>query len=478
MFMKRLICGKMVLVAVLSLALSSLAEAREVRGRVHCGRTRLEHVVVTDGKSFATTNSRGCFSMEVADSADFVYVVTPEGYAAPRVDGIPVFYQRVTDADRYDFELVRSSRSKDYSIIAMADPQAANEKHFALFQKKVMPDLLATIAGQKKTFDQIIGIVLGDIVWDNMNLVPAFKKEFARTEIPVYPVIGNHDYVKEAQGDYETAQGYRQSFGPENYAFCIGGDYVVVLDDIVYDTQKHYVESFTDEQIRWVSGLLEYIPEESHIWLCMHCPMRRWFSPSRPWLGKGREMLEVLEGRDYTVLSGHTHINNVSELDSVHLEHNIAAACGAWWVAGHCTDGTPAGYKVFEKKEGKLSWHYKSLGKEKDFQMEVFLPGESEFHPDAVIANIWDHDSRWKVEWSQDDRAMGAMEQVTEISPNYVREINARYTDKGKMIPRFKMPHNNTHYFMAVPSPDAKVVTVIVTDRFGKEYRETVEIGR
>ena len=68
--------------------------------------------------------------MDIADDADFVYVITPAGYTAQYGSGNPVFYIPAEGNDRFDFELVRTSDSKDYTIVAIADPQTLHEKHF------------------------------------------------------------------------------------------------------------------------------------------------------------------------------------------------------------------------------------------------------------------------------------------------------------------------------------------------------------
>ena len=55
--------------------------ARTVRGKVTCGQQNLSDVIVTDGFKFTKTKKNGEFKMDVADSARFVYIVTPSGYA-------------------------------------------------------------------------------------------------------------------------------------------------------------------------------------------------------------------------------------------------------------------------------------------------------------------------------------------------------------------------------------------------------------
>ena len=464
------------ILAAALLAMAGLTDisAGNIRGTVKSGKLNLEGVIVTDGENFTATDRKGRFKLDVSESADFVYIVTPSGYVADYEGGQPVFYLPADHEGSFDFELVPAENSGNYSIIAFADPQTAHEKHFAKFRKKVIPELRES-AEALKNESFTVGIVLGDICWDALDLLDSYKEEMASLGIPVYPVIGNHDHDKDSKGDHVTSSVYREKLGPENYAFGIGDDYVIVLDNVIYNTQKNYVEGYTEEQVEWVEGLLEYIPETSHIYIAQHCPFMHWHNGGR-YTFNGEKLLEVLDGYDVNFISGHTHINNNLMVTPEIMEFNVAASCGSWWITGHCTDGTPSGYKIFTKKDGELSWFYKSLGKPRDYQIEVFAPGQSMYHPNSVLVNVWDYDPEWSVTWYQDGRNMREMTKTIEYSPEYIREISRAYTFKGKEIPAYKNPRPNGHYFIAEPSQYASKVTVVVKDRFGNEYREDIDM--
>ena len=102
------------------------------------------------------------------------------------------------------------------------------------------------------------------------------------------------------------------------------------------------------------------------------------------------------------------------------------------------------------------------------------MPGESPLHPECIVANVWDWDSDWKVEWFQDGRLMGVLEPVFDLSPNYIKDINAAF--KGKKIPGYKQPRLNWHYFAAAPDKDAKIVKIVVTGRFGQKWECDVDM--
>ncbi|MCM1177506.1 MAG: calcineurin-like phosphoesterase C-terminal domain-containing protein [Clostridium sp.] len=461
---------RLILIINILLLSSAFVQARKVTGNVTCDGSVLGGVVVTDGKNFTVTKNNGKFSFSIEDNADFVYVVTPSGYTADFSSGAPAFYLPAKDRKEFNFELVRTSDSEDYTIIAIADPQTQSMKHFSKFCGKPLADLVsqAHISSARGT---TIGIVLGDICWDTTEeILPKFKEEIKKTGIPFYPVIGNHDHKKDFQGDHETSSVYRSIFGPENYAFFVGKDLVIVLDNVIYDTQKKYVEGYTDAQVEWVGKLLSYIPESAHIYVGQHCPMFRWFKDNS-YTANGEKMMSLFGKRDVSILSGHTHINNNFILSDTAREFNIAALCGSWWATEHCNDGTPGGYKVFEMNGGELTWYYKSVGHDRYFQCEVFAPGQFMMHPNSIVANVWDYDENWTVEWYQDGKYMGEMKQSIELSPYYIREISKVYKGNLSKIPTYKLPRPNTHYFTAEPDQYAGNMTVVVKDCFGHEWK-------
>ena len=70
------------------------------------------------------------------------------------------------------------------------------------------------------------------------------------------------------------------------------------------------------------------------------------------------------------VVTGHTHVNRNMQSPAFAnvYEHNVAAVCGTWWWTQQfgknnvCTDGSPAGYKVFTVSGTDLKWQFKATG--------------------------------------------------------------------------------------------------------------------
>lgn len=456
---------KFVVLAASLLVFFNYAHARKVSGKVTSGKENLSEVIVTDGENFTRTGKNGRFRFEINDDAEFVYIVTPAGYVADWSSGVPAFYQRAEGKDSFVFDLLKTDDSGDYSIMAVSDPQTKTKKHFAQFSGLPMEELAQTASELEGA---VAGVILGDICWDSLELLGDYKKEIVRTGVPFYPVVGNHDHELAAEGDIETTAVYRKMMGPENYAFFMGKDLVIALDNIIYDTQKKYEEGYAPHVLSWVRGLMQFVPMDADLYIVQHGTLYRWFDRENEWVVAASELLDIVRGHKVNFISGHTHISNNMIYGEDVVEHNVAAICGAWWDTYHCTDGTPSGFKVFTSRDGKSEWYYQSLGKEKDYQVEFFMPGESPLHPGCLVANVWDWDPAWKVEWFEDGKPKGALEPVFDLSPEYIKEINAVF--EGAKIPKYKQPRLNWHYFAASPGEDAKKVRIVVTGRFGQQW--------
>ncbi len=453
------------LMLMLCLVMSGV-QAKETKGTVKCGGKKLSGVIVSDGKSFTKTDKKGRFTLDVADDADFVWVATPAGYTAPVVDGVPHFYIPVSEG-KFDFQLVSTGKSKDYTMILIADPQVKTQKQFDKFSGKPLKDLCETTQAYASKGTTVV-LALGDLGWDSCDLIfPQYPAAMAQTGVPFYSIIGNHDHEREFKGDHETSAKFRDSFGPEDYAFWLGRDFVICLDNVIYDTQKKYVEGFTEAQLEWVKQLLTFIPKDVNIYLAQHCPMYRWFKDKK-YTHNGENMLDLFDGRHLTVISGHTHINNNTRLRDNVEEWNVAGFCGSWWTTKMCNDGTPSGYRIVESRDGKIDAFYKAFGRDRDYQVQFYGLGQSVLHPNCILVNAWDWNENWSVEWIQDGKPMGAMTRTRDVAPDYIREIQAAL--KGEKIPAYKVPRLNTHYFIAEPSLYAKKVEAIVKDEKGHEW--------
>ena len=137
---------KILMILLAAVALNTTAQARKVTGKVVSGGEKLSGVIVTDGTSFTQTKKNGKFSFDIKDDAEFVYIVTPAGYAADWSTGVPAFYQSAEGKDNFVFDLLKTDNSGDYSIIAVSDPQTKTKKHFSQFAAEPMAELCEAAA--------------------------------------------------------------------------------------------------------------------------------------------------------------------------------------------------------------------------------------------------------------------------------------------------------------------------------------------
>lgn len=448
-------------------------EGEIVEGSITCDGKAVEDVLVTDGYNFVKSDKRGKFLLTLTDKAKFVSIVTPSGYVADFSDGVPNFYLEVEDdLESYDFELQEWGQKESYSLITIGDIQYASQAHLDKFDNDVLPEIKKDVEQDylSQGVEPVL-ITLGDITWDNSSLYGEYLENVATIPAPLYPVIGNHDHDKELKGDEATAHFYEESFGPTYYGFNLGDDYYIVLDNIIYDTQKAYDVALNQTQRDWLKSYLSYVPAGANVYVCMHSPIMYGYSDSAI-TGDYKEWIGLFDGYKLSVISGHTHILYNKETLPGIFEHNVGAACGAWWTAPIGKDGAPIGYQVFESKDNSdATWRYKSIGYDDDYQIKLYGPATLKEYPNSVIAYIWGEDAKWSIEGQFGDVEV-APKRVTMTNPDYEAHIADR-----ESVPGFIAPTKSDAYFVfEIPAgSDAKEFKVTATDRFDRKYSATFE---
>ena len=153
------------------------------------------------------------------------------------------------------------------------------------------------------------------------------------------------------------------------------------------------------------------------------------------------------------------------------MEHNTAAVCGTWWRADINVDGTPRGYGIYEVNGNQLKWIYKSAGYPLEHQFHAYPAGSSDEYPSDIIANVWNWDDLWKVEWYENGQRMGEMQKYKGYDPM----AKAICSDKEKVKYDWISPVLTEHLFHATPHDPNARIKIKVTDRFGNVYTQTIE---
>ena len=435
-------------------------------------------VVVNDGISFTTTDAQGTWALHSDTTrSKFVSISTPAGYVLPQNDGLADgFYVPVRvlalAGGKHDFVLEKRTETDDrFHYIAVSDPQVRNERDFKRWCQETVPDMVEVIDSLKQSHE-VVGMTLGDLVWDNMPLFDNYKASLKNTGATFFQCIGNHDFDRQYQGlhNMELASPvygemvYESHFGPTDYSFNIGKAHIVTMKNINYVGGKSYLTSLTGQQLDWLKKDLSYLPEGSLVILNMHAPSWNRISPDGN-IRNAAQLKEVLKNYNVHVFSGHTHFFQNNEVSPVLYEHNIGAACGGWWTGWVNQCGAPNGYMVVDVDGNDLKWHYKGTRRDFSYQFRIYNKGEFKSQSSFVVANVWDWDSACKVVWFQDGKPMGEMEQFVDSDEERASELKNRASAE-----------KTGHLVRAMPADGSKEIRVEFTNRFGEVYTKSIRL--
>lgn len=476
-----------ILIALAALAAMSSAAAPYARlsGKVMSADKPVAGVPVTDGTSIVVTDSKGKYSFDAADGAKFVYITLPDGYEVPMQGGVPVLYAPI-DPDskgnfKHDFELTKSDADMTKHILfVMADPQVYFDSNLAEVEKTALEmkhTMDSLYAGQ-----QAVGIAVGDIVGrfnEGDKYFPWMIENIAKCDFPYFYVVGNHDIEMDAPVNEQSRKAFNHYFGPEYYSFNRGKIHYVVLDD-VYWMGRYYAGYYTQQQLDWLKADLALVPEGSTVVISQHIPCYSREARRKDWgkesyhkvVSNRQALFNILKPYNAHIMSGHEHYSENYVLGDKLYEHCHAPLSNLFWCTNWAMDGTPGGYYVYEIDGDNLNWYYKVLGRDKDYQFELYPRNRSRQHPEAVVANIWNVDSTWKIEWFEDGELKGEMIRFTGEDPNLWDDVVAN----GKNYPFPYMGCDITeHLFYAVPDSETSTITVKVTDHNGNVYTQTLD---
>lgn len=459
----------------------------KVNGTVTAQGKPLAGVAVTDGRQVVTTDNKGRYSMTSDPDRRYVYLSHPAGYDINVTDGVPVIYSAI-DPDskgcfKADFNLTPSPTDDNrHILIVQADPQVYFDSNI---------DEVAAAAREMKTLmdsayigTPAVGLVVGDIVGNNKQAAEYFPRmtgNIALCGFPTFYVCGNHDIDTGALSNDGARSSFNRYFGPSYYSFNMGKVHYVVLDDVFWNG-RNYMGYLDDTQLLWLERDLAQVAPGSTVIVAMHIPTYSREARRGEWgkedpkkmLSNRRALYNLLKPYNAHIMSGHEHYNENYIISDNVYEHCHGPLSNLFWCAPWATDGTPGGYAVYEIDGDNIDWYFKSLGRDREYQFEVYPPGRSPEHPDAVVANIWNYDPTWKVLWLEDGKEMGNMTRFTGHDPNIWDDVNRNGST-------YAFPYVGAditeHLFYAIPTPGAKTITVQATDHNGHTYTSTIPLN-
>ena len=116
-----------------------------------------------------------------------------------------------------------------------------------------------------------------------------------------------------------------------------------------------------------------------------------------------------------------------------------------------------------------IKWIYKGCGHPLDYQMKVYT-GLAEY-PGQIIANVWDYDPMWKIEYYEDGVKVCDMQRFKAQDP-LAKEL---YKDPASLKRSWVYAIPTENMFKATVSDEAKKLEVRVTDRFGRTYSTAID---
>lgn len=461
------------LFAAIAITLAAQPGAAVHEGTVSCRGEAVAGVVVTDGWHCAVTDKRGRFSLPSEGNARFIYLSTPAGYASLVEDNVVRFYLPVEDNCRsYDFELMRKPADDTrHGFVAVADPQIYARKEFGMLEKAA-EDIRNTVQGYDVPFH---GICAGDIIMSDHRFYPEYNRVMAAAGLEFRCAMGNHDMTLGGRSHETSYRAYEAVYGPCYYSYNVGKVHYVVLNNCFYIGRDWFYIGYLDEtQLAWLGEDLKYVPAGSTVVVTLHIPTAKEKEKSRfeydaaaSYMCNYGGLYSLLEPYNAHIVSGHIHTTTNIAVRPGLYEHNVASLGAAWWQGELCTDGTPAGYAVFEVDGDAIEWYYKSTGYPRDFQMKIYDGTEAPEFAGRIVANVWNCDDDWSVAMSVDGGEPVAMERMTAVDP----QARAMYADPSKLEHKWISASPSDHYYTAPLPTGAKHVEVIATDRFSNTYR-------
>ena len=265
----------------------------------------------------------------------------------------------------------QKARGRVLRVAFIGDPQVDNETEMGYAGKSVYKDLTS-----RKDID--LAVFLGDLVNDNMALLPESVRTIDSLPYPCLMVPGNHD--RDVRGDLKGPMPFvrnlttwRHVVGYVDTGFVRSNVRFILMNNVRHSDSgmTDYVGGFTDAQKHWLDSVLN-VGTPALTVLATHIPFSQM---------KGRDSVLALvpETTRMLYVSGHTHY--VSRDDSI-PELIVGATCGSWWRGVKDADGipyalqscgSPRGYFIADfHRDGRYDLSYKCVGRPASEQLSAW----------------------------------------------------------------------------------------------------------
>lgn len=289
-----------------------------------------------------------------------------------------------------------------FRVAFVGDPQVNDSTEMSYARKSIYKEL-----SERKDID--FALFLGDLVNDNMQLLPESVRIIESLPYRCMMIPGNHDRDVYKGTGRQVARArdlstWKETAGYVDTSFCIGSIRFILMNNVRARNggMSDYEGGFTERQRHWLDSVFNRPPEiltrgnrangngigtPSLTILAMHIP----FSQMK---GQDSVIAMIPDVGRVLFVSGHTHSVarnelKITKLDgaTVNTEEVIAGAtCGSWWrgvkdengipyAVQNC--GAPRGYFVADVyNDGRYELDYKCVGKSEQEKLSVWLVKE------------------------------------------------------------------------------------------------------
>lgn len=381
----------------------------------------------------------------------------------------------------------RQSRGRVLRVALVGDPQVDDSTEMGYARRSVYREL----HGRR---DLDMCIFLGDLVNDNMSLLPESVGVVDSLPYQCFMVPGNHDRdvyrgPKSSMHRQRDLSTWRKAVGYVDTSFVRGNVRFVLMNNVRPSDSgmTDYVGGFTERQKHWLDSVLVADRVESRARktssgggtpaltiLATHIPFSQM---------KGRDSVLALipDISRLLFVSGHTHF--VSRDDSI-PELIAGAACGSWWRGVKDSDGIPYAlqscgaprcYFIADiHRDGTYDLSYKCIGRPASDQLSAWaVPNDSTGRSYRLYINVFGGSSDGVVRISGHGRKtyscerslMAAPEVEQVIRLNASRSRDYRKSHRDEFIPLRRKP--STHLWQTtdlISGPLPAHVNVIYRD--------------
>lgn len=263
-------------------------------------------VSVSDGRHVVKTDENGTFKLNGYRKTRFICISTPAGYVCDN------YYLPVSDdISSYDFTLTPSERTAqdNYSFLQISDTEIGENG---------IGDWLEDIQATVQEHEPAFLVHTGDLCYEDGIRLHKEQMNSENMGLPVYYVMGNHDYV---DGKYGEAL-YESYYGPVWYSFNVGNIHYVVTP---FQTGGDYASDYSkNDRWRWLENDLENTDPNMKVVMLNHT-----MPPNEDYvLSFDLKKLDLNKHNLVAWIFGHYHYNYVYETNGVVNISTARPDCG------------------------------------------------------------------------------------------------------------------------------------------------------